>query len=51
MQLVLENADINTSQIGYVNAHGTATETGDIAESHATYTALGAVPISSLKAT
>jgi 3-oxoacyl-[acyl-carrier-protein] synthase II len=36
--------------VGYVNAHGTATDQGDIAESQATLAALGAqVPISSLK--
>ena len=36
--------------IGYVNAHGTATDHGDVAESHATHAVLGgAVPVSSLK--
>lgn len=45
----LQNAGLPASAIGYVSAHGTATDRGDIAESHATYEALGAVPISSLK--
>jgi 3-oxoacyl-[acyl-carrier-protein] synthase II len=50
MRLALEDAGIDASRIGYVNAHGTATEHGDIAESHATQAVLGsAVPISSLK--
>lgn len=49
MRLALQDAGIEASQIGYVNGHGTATEAGDIAESQATYAALGAVPISSLK--
>lgn len=50
MQLALESAGIPASEIGYVNAHGTATDHGDIAESQATFTVLGdRVPISSLK--
>jgi 3-oxoacyl-[acyl-carrier-protein] synthase II len=50
MRLALEDADIPASAIGYVNAHGTATEQGDIAESAATLAVLGGrVPISSLK--
>jgi len=50
MRLALEDADIPASAIGYVNAHGTATEQGDMAESAATLAVLGArVPISSLK--
>jgi len=50
MRLALEDAGIDAARIGYVNAHGTATEHGDIAESHATQAVLGnAVPISSLK--
>jgi 3-oxoacyl-[acyl-carrier-protein] synthase II len=36
--------------VGYVNAHGTATEQGDLAESKATHDVVGArVPVSSLK--
>jgi 3-oxoacyl-[acyl-carrier-protein] synthase II len=50
MRLALEDAGISEEQIGYVNAHGTATELGDIAESRATEMILGrGKPISSLK--
>jgi len=50
MNLALEDAQIAPELIGWVNAHGTATEPGDIAESHATRQTFGrAIPISSLK--
>jgi len=50
MQLALADARLNPSDIGYVSAHGTATDRGDVAESHATATVFGAsTPISSLK--
>jgi 3-oxoacyl-[acyl-carrier-protein] synthase II len=54
MQCVIEkalaDAGLEPGAIGYVSAHGTATERGDIAESHATHSVLGdAVPISSVK--
>ncbi|PTA48912.1 beta-ketoacyl-ACP synthase II [Shewanella morhuae] len=50
IRLALKDAQIEPRAIGYVNAHGTATERGDIAESHATHAVFGAdVPISSLK--
>jgi 3-oxoacyl-[acyl-carrier-protein] synthase II len=50
MQLALEDANLQATQIGYVNAHGTGTQHGDIAESHATYQVFGSnTPISSLK--
>lgn len=50
MQLALEDAAVERSRIGYVNAHGTATEHGDVAESHATAQMFGPrMPISSLK--
>ncbi|MGH8399345.1 MAG: beta-ketoacyl-ACP synthase, partial [Gammaproteobacteria bacterium] len=50
MQLALEDAGLAPDAIGYVNAHGTATDRGDIAESIATNQILGKhVPISSLK--
>lgn len=50
MKLALEDAGLDPSAIGYVNAHGTATEQGDIAESHATAQLFGnRIPFSSLK--
>lgn len=49
MELALEDAGIPGSEIGYVSAHGTATDRGDIAESKATLSAVGRVPVSSMK--
>jgi 3-oxoacyl-[acyl-carrier-protein] synthase II len=50
MQLALDDAGLDASAIGYVNAHGTSTQHGDIAESLATSELFGpAMPISSLK--
>lgn len=50
MKLALDDAQIEPSQIDYVNAHGTATDVGDIAESIATHEIFGSqVPISSTK--
>lgn len=50
MRLALQDAGIDAAQIGYVNAHGTATAKGDIAETRATQEVLGTgKPISSLK--
>lgn len=50
MRLALEDAQLEPQDIEYINAHGTATEVGDIAESLATLEVLGArVPISSTK--
>lgn len=50
MQLALKDADISADDIGYVSAHGTATDRGDVAESHATRDVFKRpVPISSLK--
>jgi len=50
MRLALEDAGLEPSQIGYVNAHGTATDHGDIAETQATAQVFGPnMPISSLK--
>jgi 3-oxoacyl-[acyl-carrier-protein] synthase II len=50
MQLALEDAAFPPQAIGYVNAHGTATKLGDIAETNATQQVFGKhVPISSLK--
>ena len=48
--LALKDANISSEQVDYVNAHGTATIHGDIAESCATYEVFNRkVPISSLK--
>jgi 3-oxoacyl-[acyl-carrier-protein] synthase II len=50
MQLALRDANLSASAIGYVNAHGTATDRGDVAESQATASVFGSrMPISSLK--
>lgn len=50
MRLALADAALDGSAVGYVNAHGTATEQGDNAESHATNAVYGAqMPVSSLK--
>lgn len=46
----MNDANVNAEDIGYVNAHGTATDRGDIAETHATAMAVSSnTPISSLK--
>ncbi|WP_197471774.1 MULTISPECIES: beta-ketoacyl-ACP synthase [Methylomonas] len=50
MRLALSDAGLEPAAIGYVSAHGTATEYGDIAESHATRAVFGArMPVSALK--
>ncbi len=50
MRMALDDAGVSPDRIGYVNAHGTATDQGDIAESQATHAVFGArMPISSLK--
>ena len=50
MELALENAGLSPDAVGYVSAHGTATERGDIAETNATLGVFGEdIPISSLK--
>jgi 3-oxoacyl-[acyl-carrier-protein] synthase II len=50
LRLALADAGLSGSEIGYINAHGTATEHGDIAESQATAEVMKrAVPFSSLK--
>lgn len=50
LRLALESAGLPADAIAYINAHGTATELGDIAESQATEAILGkGKPISSLK--
>lgn len=50
MMCALEDARISASDIGYVNAHATATLIGDVAEAAATYELFGGnTPVSSLK--
>lgn len=50
MQLALRDAGLAPAAISYVNAHGTATDHGDIAETLATQRVFGErMPISSLK--
>jgi 3-oxoacyl-[acyl-carrier-protein] synthase II len=50
MQLALDDAGLPPAAIGYISAHGTATEHGDVAESHATHAVFGGhTPISTMK--
>jgi len=50
MQGALDDAGIASSEIAYINGHGTATEFGDIAETNATSDIIGSnTPFSSLK--
>jgi 3-oxoacyl-[acyl-carrier-protein] synthase II len=50
LRLALQDARLSPEDIGYVNAHGTATEQGDIAETLATAAVFSrGVPVSSLK--
>jgi 3-oxoacyl-[acyl-carrier-protein] synthase II len=50
MEMALQNANLSSDAIGYVSAHGTATERGDIAETNATLGVFGEdIAISSLK--
>lgn len=50
MKLSLQDAKLSPDAIAYVNAHGTATDHGDIAETTATHSVFGErMPISSLK--
>ncbi|MDH3620213.1 MAG: beta-ketoacyl-ACP synthase [Gammaproteobacteria bacterium] len=50
MEMALEDADLSPDAVGYVCAHGTATDRGDIAESQATFGVFGErMPISALK--
>jgi 3-oxoacyl-[acyl-carrier-protein] synthase II len=50
----IADSGVNSADIGYINAHGTATEIGDVVETTAIKKALGAsahkVPVSSTKA-
>ncbi len=50
MELALEDAELTPRDIGYISAHGTATDRGDIAESQACFELFGdSVPISAIK--
>ena len=50
MRLALEDAGLSPEAVGYINAHATSTQKGDIAESHATHAVFGPnTPISSTK--
>ncbi len=50
MRLALQDAGLAPEAIGYISAHGTATELGDVAESHATAAVFGnRVALSSMK--
>jgi 3-oxoacyl-[acyl-carrier-protein] synthase II len=50
LRLAMQDAELGAEAIGFVNAHGTSTEWGDIAESKATADVLGErVPIHALK--
>jgi len=50
MKMALESAGLDQAAIGYVNTHGTATSTGDIAESWATADVFKRpIPVSTLK--
>jgi len=50
METSLEDANLNPQDIEYINAHATATQRGDIAESHATHSLFGSdVAVSSTK--
>jgi 3-oxoacyl-[acyl-carrier-protein] synthase II len=42
MQQALKDAEINPDQVAYINAHGTSTEAGDLAESQAVEKVFGA---------
>ncbi len=50
MRMSLQDAQLDPAAIGYVSAHGTATDLGDVAESQATNAVFGSkMPISSMK--
>ncbi|MBV1915845.1 MAG: beta-ketoacyl-ACP synthase [Pseudomonadales bacterium] len=50
LRLSLKDADLSPDAIGYVSAHGTATDRGDIAETQATAAVFGSnMPISAFK--
>lgn len=50
MRLALKDADLTPEDIEFINGHGTATDRGDVAESHATYAVFeDKVPFHTLK--
>lgn len=50
MELALDDAGLSPEAIGYVNGHGTATDRGDVAETHATAALFGSrMPLSTFK--
>ena len=53
MEMALRDSGLNTDQIGYINAHGTSTGLGDIAETRAVKKLFGErayqIPVSSTK--
>nr|WP_298380927.1 beta-ketoacyl-ACP synthase II [uncultured Halomonas sp.] len=46
MRNAIRDAEIDSSQIGYINAHGTSTQTGDLAESRAIEEVMGSAAAS-----
>ncbi len=46
MRNAIRDAEIDPSQIGYINAHGTSTQTGDLAESRAIEEVMGSAAAS-----
>ena len=50
MRYALDDAGIPAEAVGYINAHGTATDLGDVAEAEATAAVYGGkIPISTIK--
>lgn len=50
MELALKDANLSADKVGYVSAHGTSTDRGDVAETTATFNVFGKnVAISSMK--
>ena len=50
LKISLKSANLSAKDIGYINAHGTGTINGDIAESQATANVMGSnIPISTIK--